>query len=193
MKQRIIFIYSLFFIFSLSNVFAEPLHELLQDKTRTTTSYFSIKPLDNWAYENVYWAPENFFGYNPSNAVELFPNKFDNFSMVNVVIAQDGHYTMKNAGLNHYVKYKMNDPKLVYLENSTLLSKENTTILNGTEAVKLTYVNNTASIDNQHKSVLYLFNHNKESYFAFFWSKINLFDEYLPEFQQILESIKWAD
>lgn len=34
--------------------------ESLQDETRATTLYFSIKPLDNWAYQNVDYTPANF-------------------------------------------------------------------------------------------------------------------------------------
>ena len=85
-------------IFSISNqnVFAQSMLELLQDETRATTLYFSIKPLDNWAYQNVDYTPANFFGFTTNNAVEMFPNEFDNMSMVYGVIAPDGYYTMKN-------------------------------------------------------------------------------------------------
>jgi len=196
MKQIVIFMSSIFFIlgiFSISNmVFGESITELLADKSRATTFYFSIKPLDNWAYQNANYGPENIFGWNSNNAVEMWPNKFDNGSIVYGMIAQDEHYTVKNAGFNHYVNYKMNDPTLKYVKDSKLLSKENnvTIIPDVTQAVKLTY-DNTA--DNQLKLVLYLFNHNKENYLAFFWSKINLFDKYFPEFQEMIKTIKWID
>ena len=92
--------------------------ELSQDETRATTLYFSIKPLDNRAYQNVDYTPANFFGFTTNNAVEMFPNQFDNMSMVYGVIAQDGYYTMKNTNLDHYVKYKMNDPNLKNITGS---------------------------------------------------------------------------
>jgi hypothetical protein len=76
--------------------------------------YFSIKPLDKWAYQNVDYTPANFFGINTNNAVEMFLNEFDNMSLVYRVIAQDGYYTLKNAKLDHYVKYKTNNPNLVH-------------------------------------------------------------------------------
>ena len=38
--------------------------------------------------------------------------------MVYGVIAQDGYYTMKNTKLDHYVKYKMNDPNLKNITGS---------------------------------------------------------------------------
>jgi hypothetical protein len=81
------------------------------------------------------------------------------------------------------------EPTLKYIKESKLLSKENITVMNGTEAVKLTYDNDS----NQLKLVLYLFNYNKENYLMFFWSKINLFDEYLPEFEEMLKTIKWIE
>lgn len=59
-----------------------------QDETRATTLHFSIKPLDNWAYQNVGYAPDNIFGWEPNNAVEMFPNEFANMSMVYGMIAQ---------------------------------------------------------------------------------------------------------
>jgi hypothetical protein len=194
MQIMITFLFSLFFIlgtFSLSNtmVFGESLSELLGDETRATTWYFSVKPLDNWAYQNANYGPENVFGWNSNNAVEMWPNQFDNISIVYGMIAQDAYYTAKNAGLNHYVKSKMNDPMLKYIKESKLLSRENITVMNGTEAIKLSYDNP----GNQLNLVLYLLNHNKENYLMFFWSKINLFDKYLPEFEEILKTIKWIE
>jgi hypothetical protein len=38
---------------------------------------------------------EREIGFTTNNAVEMFPNKFDNMSMVYGVIAQDGYYTKK--------------------------------------------------------------------------------------------------
>ena len=104
-------------IFSISNqnVFAQSMMELIQDETRATTWFLSVKPLDNWAYQNVGYAPDNIFGWKPNNAVEMYPNEFDNMSMVYGMIATDPYYTMKNTGLDQYVKFKMNDPNLKYI------------------------------------------------------------------------------
>ena len=161
-----------------------------QDDTRATTLYFSIKPLDNWAYQNVDYTPPNFFGFTTNNAVEMFPNEFDNMSSVSGMIAQDGYYTMKNTKLDQYVKYKMNKPDLVNITDSKLLSKEDFDI-NGTKAIKLTYDNT----DSMYKLALYLMQHNKENYLAYYRADktTNLFDKYIPEFEQMIRSIKWVE
>jgi hypothetical protein len=61
--------------------------------------------LNNGAYQNAGYAPDNIFGWEPNNAVEMFPNEFANMSMVYGMIAQDGYYTYKNTKLAHYVNY----------------------------------------------------------------------------------------
>lgn len=175
MKLILLFTFSLFFILTILSisdmVFGESLMELIEDKSRATTWFFSVKPLDNWAYQNANYGPDNIFGLTSNNGVEMWPNKFDNASIVYGMIAQDEYYILKNAGFNHYVKYKMNDPVLKYIKQSTLLSKEITTLPNVTEGVKLTYDN----ADNELKLVLYLFNHDKENYLAFFLVKNSFF------------------
>ena len=156
-------------ILSISNhqiVFAQnsSYFELSQDETRATTLFFSIKPLDNWAYQNVDYNPANFFGFTTNNAVEMFPNKFDNMSMVYGLIAQDGYYKMKNTNLDHYVKYKMNDPNLNNITESKLVSKEeDTNLINGTKVIKLTYDDPSV-----YKLVLYLMQHDKDNYVAYY-------------------------
>ena len=163
--------------------------ELSQDETRATTLYFSIKPLDNWAYQNVDYTPPNIFGLQSNNAVEMFPNEFDNSSKVYGLIAQDGYYQMKNTKLDQYVKYKMNNPGLVNINGSKLLSKEDFDI-NGTKAIKLTY----DDPDSEYKLILYLMQHNKENFVAYYRAdEVNLFDKYLPEFEQIIKTIKWIE
>ena len=167
--------------------------ELSQDETRATTLYFSIKPLDNWAYQNADYNPANFFGFQSNNAVEMFPNEFDNMSMVYGMIAQDGYYTMKNTNLDQYVKYKMNDPNLKYINGSKLLSKEEDTnnLINETKVIKLTY----DDPNSMSKLALYLFQHNKDNYVTYYRADKtpNLFDKYLPEFEQMIKTIKWIE
>ena len=162
-----------------------------EDETRATTLYFSIQPLDNWAYQNVDYNPPNFFGFTTNNAIEMFPNEFDNMSMVYGVIAQDGYYTLKNAKLSHYVKYKMDNPNLENINGSKLLSKQDVTnLVHGTKIVKLIY----DDPNSMYKLVLYLMQHNKDNYVAYYRAdKINLFDKYLPEFEQMIKTIKWID
>ena len=111
-------------------------------------------------------------------------------SRVYGVIAQDGYYTKKNTNLDQYVKYKMNKPDLVNITDSKLLSKEDFDI-NGTKAIKLTYDNT----DSMYKLALYLMQHNKENYLAYYRADktTNLFDEYIPDFEQMIKTIKWVE
>ena len=96
-------------------VHGEPLSELMQDQTRATTSDFSIKPLDNWAYGNANYG-SSIFGFGmTNNAVEMRPN-LDNFSDVYGLIAKDDYFNLKNAELNLYVQQKMKDSNLKYLQ-----------------------------------------------------------------------------
>ena len=183
-------------ILSISNhqiVFAQnsSYFELSQDETRATTLFFSIKPLDNWAYQNVDYNPANFFGFQSNNAVEMFPNEFDNSSQVYGLIAQDGYYTMKNTNLDQYVKDKMNDPNLKNINGSKLLSKEEDTnnLINGTKIIKLTY----DDPNSVYKLALYLLQYNKDNYVMVYRADktTNLFDKYLPEFEKMIKTIKW--
>lgn len=111
--------------------------------------------------------------------------------MVYGVIAQDGYYTMKNTNLDHYVKYKMNDPNLKNITGSKLLSKEeDTNLINGTKIIKLTY----DDPNSVYKLALYLLQHNKDNYLMYYRAdKTNLFDKYLPEFEQMIKTIKWIE
>ncbi|HSF51059.1 MAG TPA: hypothetical protein VLA74_09900 [Nitrososphaeraceae archaeon] len=53
-----------------------------EDETRANTLYFSIKPLDNWAYQNAAYDSTTIFGRGFNDAIEMFPNEFLNSSQV---------------------------------------------------------------------------------------------------------------
>ena len=74
------------------------------------------------------------------------------------------------------------------IEESKLLSEENIAI-KGTKAIKLTYDNSNNTL----KLSLYLRRYNKENYLVFFLSKIDYFDIYIPEFEQIRKTMKWVE
>ena len=168
-------------------IFAETYMDLVNDDTRATTLYFSIKPLDNWAYGNAAYGSMTILG-GFNDAIEMFPNEFDNSSQVYGMMAHDGYYTMKNTKLEHYVNFKKNQPNLKGIEESKLLSQQDFDI-NGTKAVKLTYDNSNT----QHKYVLYLTQHDKDKYVMYYYGKYDLFDKYLPEFEKMIKTIKWLE
>jgi hypothetical protein len=110
-------------------IFAENFTDLVDDDSRATTSYFSIKPLDNWAYGNAAYGSTTIFGTGFNDAIEMFPNEFLNTSQVYGMFAHDGHYTYKNTKLEHYINYKKNEPHLKGIEESKLLSEQQDLIL----------------------------------------------------------------
>ena len=64
-------------------------------------------------------------------------------------------------------------------------------ISNGTKAIKLTYDDDPNS---KYKLALYLTQYNKENHLVYYRAiTSDLFDKYLPEFEQIIKSIKWVE
>jgi hypothetical protein len=174
--------------FQQQSVFAQNLTNIEDDDSRVDTLYFSIKPLDNWAYANAaYGSVVPFFG-GSDDAVEMFPNEFLNRSQVYGMFAHDGYYTYKNTKLEHYVDYKKNEPNLKGISESKLVSQQDFDI-NGTKTTKLTYDNP----DTKHKYVLYLTEHDKEKYVGYYSAKYDFFDKYLPQFEQMLNTIRWIE
>ncbi|HJT84423.1 MAG TPA: hypothetical protein VJ697_08065 [Nitrososphaeraceae archaeon] len=170
------------------SVFAENLTNTEDDDSRVDTLYFSIKPLNNWAYANAAYGSLNFFG-GSNYAVEMFPNEVLNQSQVYGMVAHDGYYTYKNTKLEHYVNYKKNDPNLKGISDSKLVSQQDFDINGTNNTTKLTYDNP----DTQHKYVLYLTGHDKEKYVGYYSAKYDLFDKYLTQFEQMLQTIKWIE
>ena len=82
------------------------------------------------------------------------------------------------------------NPNLMNVNDSKLLSKWDTTLVNGTKTVKLIF----DDPNSVYKIALYLMQHNKDSYLAYHRAdKTNLFDKYLPEFEQMIKTMKWID
>jgi hypothetical protein len=169
------------------SVFAQNNTNTQDDDSRVDTLYFSIIPLDNWAYANAAYGSSNFFIGGSNDAVEMFPNEVSNQSQVYGMVAHDGYYTYKNTKLEHYVNYKKNDPNLKGISESKLISQQNFDINGTNNTTKLTYDNP----DTQHKYVIYLTGHDKEKYVGYYSAKYDLFDKYLPQFEQMLQTIRW--
>ena len=71
---------------------------------------FGIKILDNWAWQKSFYEDSNIMNLHMNSGFELYPNNFENKSVVYGMIAKDGYYTLKNSALNTYSNYKKNTP-----------------------------------------------------------------------------------
>lgn len=168
-----------------------------EQQERAYTWYFSIRPLDNWVYNNVHYGPSPHYGCSSNNAIEMFPSKFRNTFSVYALIAQDEHFTMKNAQLKHYVNQKMINPNLKYIDHHRLLETEdidmNMYSLNSTnKVVKLTYDYNWGdpSPDKRLIIVLYLMEYENKFYSMVYSTKPYLFDRYLADFEDMIKTFK---
>jgi hypothetical protein len=154
---------------------------------------FGIKIPSNWAWQKVYYEPDKVWHQN--NAIEMYPNDMPNQTVVYAMIATDGHYQMKNSALNTYVNYKKDTPDWFFLGNPDtrdnniikLLSETDITI-SDQPAKKLEY----QTILN-FKLAMYLTMYNGEPYIGIFQAKSAYYDQYITEFEKILQSLTFVD
>lgn len=155
---------------------------------------FGIKILSNWAWEKVYYEPETMINWHQNNAIQMFPNTLENQSAVFAMIALDGFFAMNNAALNTYVNYKKQTPDWGLLTTESVepgvvkLLSENDIIISDQPGKKLEY--QTAL---NYKIAMYLTIFNGEPYIAIYQAKAPLYDQYIKEFETILESITWIN
>jgi hypothetical protein len=155
---------------------------------------FGIKIPSNWAWEKVYYEPENRINWHQSNAFSLYPNTLENQTAVYAMIGSDKFFTMNNAALNTYVNYKKQTPDWLFLgtenrdTNMIKLLSESDITISDQSGKKLEY---QTVLD--YKVAMYLTMFNGKPYAAFYQAKAPLYDEYITEFETILESITWID
>jgi len=161
--------------------------------------YFSINIPDNWAYrEGSYTLEAKNTGLGPGNLIELTPNEFSDILVggggVIEKIRQDGTpYAIffqdtdypKNAPLESYVKYRINN---YGIQNIT--SQQYTTV--GNEKSVRIYANESAWYGGA-KIALYLVMHDKEPYVVLYVANAKNYEKYLPEFEQMVKSFRFAD
>jgi hypothetical protein len=154
---------------------------------------FSIDIPDNWVYEEP-----NLFGLYVG--VALTPNEFGEFLFdktkpINEKMKDGGAYStfspekweyqIKNAGLDLFVKYKIDKQDAI---NVTAI--QNLTI-DGEPAVKV-YADGIKSFSGI-KFVQYMLMHDKEPYYLAYMANVKDFEKYLPEFEQMVKSSKFID
>lgn len=163
------------------------------------SSFFSVQVPNGWTYR------ENFLA---NNSIIFTPNEFavllipDNASASLLDVIQSGillelgideDFHAKNASLQKYVKHFSS-----FAENYDL-KYENATVggeraiklfINGTDVGKTSPMKNVTSSIN---SVSYLVMHHDEPYYLYFIANANDYNKYLPYFEQIVRTFRFAD
>jgi hypothetical protein len=163
--------------------------------------YFSIKIPDDWTYVQYSYTPEaKTTGYGPGNSIILTPSKFSDMLLIldfqkysekiqegglSARFHQDTDYLIKNAPLESYVKYVIDN---YGIQNIT--SQHYTTVGNE-KAVRIS-ANDSATYGNS-SIVLYLVMHDKQPYEINYIANSKNDEKYLPEFEQMVKSFRFVD
>jgi hypothetical protein len=186
---------ALFLSFSLSL-------SVVHGQQKLDNPYFSLRIPDSWTYaeySNTYTA--SVYGRGPVNLVDSAPaefgdilvqNKDDDRTMNEKIqdggvyseISQDTDYSVKNAPVETYAKYKSNNNGDVW--NAT--SQENS-IVGKEKAIKV-YGNGTGNNANL-RFVEYFVLHDKEPYQLEYGANMKDYAKYLPDFDQTVKSFRF--
>src|SRR6187431_1193800 len=174
----------LFSLFSLPGAFGAEMFKGLS---------FSIDIPNTWAYTETPEAPiERALGVSSYTSVVLVPVQFaelliqekGDIGMGNgsaaIVFAKASDYSVKNAPLDLYVKYRMNE------DDSINVISHHDSIVGKEKAVKIEANKNDTS--GNVRLLEYLLLHKNEPYVLRFISGPNDFERYLPEFELMVKS-----
>ena len=158
---------------------------------------FSINIPDSWAYtETPESSIERLLGVHSYSSVVLVPTEFGAFLIeegdieINnvsaaIVFAKDQDYSVKNAPLDLYVKFRMNKD-----DSFNVTSQKNTIVANEI-AVRLE--GNENYISTQARILDYLVLHNNEPYHIRYKANVNDYDKYLSDFEAMVKSFTFKD
>ena len=159
---------------------------------------FSIEIPETWAYTETPEPPiENVLGVTSYTSVVLVPVHFaelliqekSDIAMYNgsaaIVFAKASDYSVKNAPLDLYVKYRMNedDSLNVISHQDTIVGKEKAVRIDGSK-------NDTSG---KIRLLEYLLLHNNQPYVIRFIAGVNEFERYLPEFELMVKSFTFRE
>jgi hypothetical protein len=164
--------------------------------------YFTINIPDNWTYIEYSHTPQSqTTGFGPGNQIWLTPSEFSDILLspdsetyskkiedggVIAVFAQDTNYRLKNAPLESYVKYQIDNYGI-----SNITSQQYTTL--GNEKSVRIYANETAFYgDNNTKIALYVVMHDEQPYAISYIANAKNYEKYLPEFEQMVKSFRFV-
>jgi hypothetical protein len=160
--------------------------------------YFSVQVPNGWIYR------ENFL----NNSIILIPNEFANLliadnasaSLLNVIehgivaeLGPDPDFHIKNASLEKYVKHFSSFAQNYDLnyENATIGGERAIKVfINGTDAGKTSPMKNVTSGIN---SISYLVMHQDQPYYLYYIANATDYNKYLPYFEQIVKSFRFAN
>jgi hypothetical protein len=159
---------------------------------------FSVEIPDTWAYTETPEPPiEHVLGVTSYTSVILVPVHFaelliqekHDIAMGNgsaaIVFAKASDYSVKNAPLDLYVKYRMNED-----DTLNLISRQDT-IVGKEKAVRIDGSKNDTS--ENIKLLEYLLLHKNEPYVIRYIAGVNEFERYLPEFELMLKSFTFRE
>jgi hypothetical protein len=159
---------------------------------------FSVEIPETWAYTETPEPPiEHVLGVTSYTSVILVPVHFaelliqekHDIAMGNgsaaIVFAKASDYSVKNAPLDLYVKYRMNED-----DSLNLISREDT-IVGKEKAVRIDGSKNDTS--GNIKLLEYLLLHNNEPYVIRYIAGVNEFERYLPEFELMVKSFTFRE
>jgi hypothetical protein len=125
----------------------------------------------------------------PVHFAELLIQEKHDIAMGNgsaaIVFAKASDYSVKNAPLDLYVKYRMNED-----DSLDLISREDT-IVGKEKAVRIDGSKNDTS--GNIKLLEYLLLHNNEPYVIRYIAGVNEFERYLPEFELMVKSFTFRE
>ncbi|MDW0136199.1 MAG: PsbP-related protein [Nitrososphaeraceae archaeon] len=149
---------------------------------------FSIDIPDNWAYEQgifpvVALTPNEYGVLLVNHSKPLTEKMKDEGAFAS--FEQERNFPIKNADFDVYVNYKIDRQ-----DGMNVTSKENVT-LDNEAAVKIQGdgIKSFSGI----KFVEYMLMHNEQPYFIAYMANVKDFEKYLPEFEQIVKSLKFVD
>ena len=149
---------------------------------------FSIDIPDNWAYEQgifpvVALTPNEYGVLLVNHSKPLTEKMKDEGAFAS--FEQERNIPIKNADFDVYVNYKIDRQ-----DGMNVTSKENVT-LDNEAAVKIQGdgIKSFSGI----KFVEYMLMHNEQPYFIAYMANVKDFEKYLPEFEQIVKSLKFVD
>lgn len=173
--------------------------------TNVNSSYFAVNIPDNWRYaqhsntgmsgmtESLTKGPINLLVLAPGNFSEALVVNKDKESpyakMFNggaySTFRQDTDYSNKNSTLEAYVKHRINS--IIFGVN---LTSQKDTIVGNESAVKIEG-NGINSLMNL-KYVAYLVLHDKDPYYLEYIANTRDFQKYLPQFEQMVKTLKFV-
>jgi len=157
--------------------------------------FFSVNVSDNWAYVSVKLVD----GVDYNSSLLLIPTEFSDFLMngkgdfqklfqnvgASSIMTLDSAYLFRNVPLEIYSPSHINQSG-----GDKILSKENSTI-DGERALKIHKTART-NLTNIYESMTYYTIHDGNPYYLTYYAKVKDFQKYLPQFEQMVKTFKFA-